>query len=69
MTIHHLKIAESTLLKLLFDFKMKLWESQLTDYEKQEIEIRLDFLEKITFETFKTKYMNWDKPKNQVGNI
>jgi hypothetical protein len=60
-----LKKSESILIKLLFDYKLKLWESLLTKEEKQELEYRFNILEKATFETFKDKYSN----NTIVGNI
>jgi len=60
-----LKKSEAILIRLLFDFKLKLWESLLTKEEKQELEYRFNILEKSTFETFKYKY----DVKNTVGKI
>lgn len=53
-----LKKSEAVLIKILFDFKLRLWESLLTKEEKQELEYRFNILEKATFETFKDKYSN-----------
>ena len=60
-----LKKSEATMIKLLFEYKLKLWESTLTKEEKQELEYRFNLLEKSTFETFKNKY----DVKNTVGKI
>ncbi|HVP82065.1 MAG TPA: hypothetical protein VMS35_03405 [Nitrososphaeraceae archaeon] len=60
-----LKKSEAILIRLLFDFKLKLWESLLTKEEKQELEYRFNILEKSTFETFKNKYV----VKDTVGNV
>ena len=51
-----LKKSEAILIRLLFDYKLKLWESNLTTFEKKELEYRFNLLEKSTFETFKEKY-------------
>lgn len=60
-----LKKQEVILIQLLFDYKLKLWESLLTREEKQDLECRFNIIEKATFETFKNKYSN----TSNVGNI
>lgn len=67
--VDNLKISESTLLTILFDYKKELWKSHLSQNEKFEIEYRFNLLEKITHETFKNKYENIRKPITTVGNI
>ena len=62
---NELKKSEAILIRLLFDYKLKLWESLLTKEEKQEIEYRFNILEKATFETFKQKYLN----NSNIGNV
>ena len=60
-----LKKSEAILIRLLFDFKLKLWESNLTTFEKKELEYRFNLLEKSTFETSKEKYTTFET----VGKI
>lgn len=69
MTIQQLKIAESELQSLLFEWKNLLWKCPLSDDEKEEIESRWNLLEKTTHNTFKERYDNYKNPKTNVGNI
>lgn len=66
MTLEDLKRSEAILTKILFDYKLRLWESTLSTEEKIELEYRFNILEKATFETFKEKYSS---TKSNVGNI
>jgi len=66
MTLEDLKRSEAILLKLLFEYKLKLWESHLTEEDKYEIESRFNLLEKITFVTFNNVY---NQKRNTIGNI
>ena len=65
MPIEDLKKSEATLFKILYDYKMKLWESPLTQEEKQEIESRFLLLKNITELTFTEKY----KSPQIIGNV
>ena len=68
LTTEDLKKSEAILIRLLFDYKLKLWESLLTREEKTELEYRFNLLEKATFETFKQKYQSISEIK-KIGNI
>ena len=65
MTLEDLKRAESSLMKILYDYKIKLWESPLTQEEKGQIEIRFQMLKNSTEMVFLDKY----KSPSIVGNV
>jgi hypothetical protein len=65
MTIDDLKRSEATLMKILYDYKMKLWEAPLTQEEKAEIETRFLLLKNATEYTFLDKY----KSPSIIGNV
>ena len=65
MALEDLKRSEAVLMKILYDYKMKLWEAPLTQEEKAEIETRFNLLKNITEYTFVDKY----KSSEIIGNV
>lgn len=65
MTLEELKKYEAVLLKVLYDYKNKLWESPLSQEEKQDIETRFNLLKSATESTFLERY----KLNKTIGNV
>ena len=65
MTLEDLKKYEAILLKNLYDYKNKLWESPLSQEEKQDIETRFNLLKNATESTFQERY----KLNKTIGNV
>lgn len=65
MTLEDLKRSEAALMKILYDYKMKLWEAPLTQEEKAEIETRFLLLKNATESVFLDKY----KSPQIIGNV
>jgi hypothetical protein len=65
MTLEDLKRSEAILMKILYDYKVKLWESPLTQEEKAEIESRFLLLKNATEYIFLQKY----KSPSIIGNV
>lgn len=65
MTLEDLERSEAALMKILYDYKMKLWESPLKQEEKREIETWFHLLKTATEHTFLQKY----KSSQIIGNV